>query len=114
MHLVEITTNAGSDFNGLRRFEAPDVIIPLNDLARDWLDDGNDRRRRSGLGGMLSTACHQQSDRKSSNSEQAGYFHGEFNGFIAYRNRFSILRLRVRLDHPQELVHATRDAREQI
>ncbi len=67
MHLVEITTNAGSDFNGFRRFEPSDVIIPFNNLARDWLDDGNDRRRRSGLGGLLPAASRQQSSRKRSN-----------------------------------------------
>src|SRR5437899_4245770 len=79
MHLVEITTNSGSDFNGLRRFEPSDVIIPFNNLARDWLDDSDDRRRRSGLGGILPAASRQQSDCEGGNSRQVVRSHRKFN-----------------------------------
>src|SRR5204863_3152975 len=67
MHLVEITAHARPQLDGLRGFETSDIIVPLDDLTGDRLDDRNNRRRRSGLCGMLSTACHQQSDRERSN-----------------------------------------------
>ena len=59
VHLVEITVDARSDFDGLRRFEAPDVFVPLDNLARNRLNDGHDGRRRSGLRGILPTAGQQ-------------------------------------------------------
>lgn len=81
MNLVEIATNAGSDFNGLRRFEASDILVPLDHLASDWLDDGNDRRRRSGLRGVLPAAGHHQSDQERSDSKQVGLLSWGVQGF---------------------------------
>ena len=38
MHLVEIPADARPDFYGFRRFETADVLFPLDNLARDWLN----------------------------------------------------------------------------
>jgi hypothetical protein len=63
MNLIEIPADARTHFNGLRRFEPPDILVPLNHIARDRLNDGNSGRRSGGRG-MLSAAREQESDQK--------------------------------------------------
>src|SRR5687767_6116833 len=92
MDLVEITADARSDFHGLRRFESPDVFVPLNNLAGDWLDNGHDRRR-GGLWGWFPAARQQQSSQERSNSEQGVRLHGKHGCFIFCRQTILILRL---------------------
>src|SRR2546427_2290438 len=45
MNLVEVTADARPDFDSFRRFEPPDVFVPLDHFACDRLNDRNNGRR---------------------------------------------------------------------
>src|SRR6185503_12434594 len=76
MNLVKIAADARADFDGLRRFEPSDVFVPFDNLALDWLHDGDSRRLRSDAGFGLAASSAKQCDSGDQNSRLS--FHRAF------------------------------------
>src|SRR6185369_14258818 len=89
MDLVEITADARPDFDGCRRFQPPDVFVPLDDFALDGLDNGHDGRRWRWLG-MFSATREQRADQKDQEREQAVRLHGTSLDFISVLRSFNV------------------------
>src|SRR5882762_1126284 len=83
MNFVEVTADARSDFYVFRRFEASDILVPFDHLARDWLDDRYGGCR-SGLRGVLSTARDQRDEQERRDSQQGVCFHRDSRAFIIW------------------------------
>src|SRR5262245_438640 len=81
MDLIEITADARPDFDGCRRFQPPDVFVPLDDFALDGLDNGHNGRRWRWLG-MFSATGEQRANRKREECQNTARFH-RFNPWLA-------------------------------
>src|SRR5882672_7294722 len=88
MNLVEITADARPHFDGLRRFEPPDVFVPLDYFARHGLNDGNGGRRWSRWLRAFSATREKRADQKSGECEPAVRSHGFHSFWVLCRVGF--------------------------
>ena len=56
VHLIEIAGNTRTDFDGIDRDEATDILVPLDDGSLDGRCDRDLRRRRTLLRALLGAA----------------------------------------------------------